>query len=55
MDKTERPDAEIQYNEENCSKFQYKLKWLKKFNSPSLDLVDKMVPSREKNPLRSYK
>ena len=55
MDKTERLDAEIQYNEENCSKIKYKLKRLKKFNSRSLDLVDKMVPSREKGRLGSYK
>ena len=48
MDKTERLDAEIQYNEENRSKIKDHLKRLKKFYSSNQDLVDKIAPSREK-------
>ena len=48
MDKTERLDAEIQYNEENRSKIKDKLKRLKKFYSSNQDLVDDIAPSREK-------
>ena len=47
MDKTERLDAEIQYNEENRSKIK-DLKRLKKIYSSNQDLVDKIAPSREK-------
>ena len=48
MDKTERLDAEIQYNEENRSKIKDHLKRLKKFYSDDRDLVDEIAPSREK-------
>jgi len=53
MDKIERLDAEIQYNEENRSKIKDKLKRLKKFYSSNQDLVDDIAPSREKE--RSHK
>ena len=48
MDKTDRLDAEIQYNEENRSKIKDRLKRLKKFYSANHDLVDEIAPSREK-------
>ena len=48
MDKTERLDAEIQYNKENRSKIKDRLKRLKKFYSANHDLVDEIAPSREK-------
>ena len=48
MDKTERLEAEIQYNKENRSKIKDKLKRLKKFYSADHDLVDEIAPSREK-------
>ena len=53
MDKTERLDAEIQYNEENRSKIKDHLKRFKKFYSDDRDLVDEIAPSREKE--RSHK
>ncbi len=48
MDKTERIEAEIQFNEENRSKIKDKLTRLKKFYSANKDLVDEIAPSREK-------
>ena len=48
MDKTERIEAEIQFNEENRSKIKDKLTRLKKFYSANQDLVDEIAPSREK-------
>ena len=48
MNKVERLDAEIQYNEENRSEIKDKLKRLKKFYSADHDLVDEIAPSREK-------
>ena len=48
MDKTERIEAEIQFNEENRSKIKDKLTRLKKFYSVNKDLVDEIAPSREK-------
>ena len=48
MDKTERLEAEIQYNKENRSKIKDKLKRLKKFYSANQDLVDEIAPWREK-------
>ena len=48
MDKTERLDAEIKYNEENRSEIKDKLKRLKKFYSANQDLVDEIAPRREK-------
>jgi len=48
MDKTERLEAEIQYNKENRSKIKDRLKRLKKFYSANKDLVDEIAPWREK-------
>ena len=48
MNKVDRLDAEIQYNEENRSKVKDKLKRLKKFYSANHDLVDEIAPWREK-------
>ena len=48
MDKTERLEAEIQYNKENRSKIKDRLKRLKKFYSANQDLVDEIAPRREK-------
>jgi uncharacterized protein YihD (DUF1040 family) len=48
MDKTERLEAEIQYNKENRSKIKDRLKRLKKFYSANQDLVDEIAPWREK-------
>jgi len=48
MNKVERLDAEIQYNEKNRSEIKDKLKRLKKFYSADHDLVDEIAPSREK-------
>jgi hypothetical protein len=48
MNKVDRLDAEIQYNEENRSKIKDRLKRLKKFYSANQDLVDEIAPWREK-------